>query len=84
MRINVHIEHMVLDGVPVARYQAPRLQRALEAELRRLLAGEPESVVPPAGAAVPVLRAAMTAAGPGDADDWGQRIAGAVRGAMLP
>lgn len=37
MNINVHIERLVLDGLPVARHQAPLVQTAVEAELARLL-----------------------------------------------
>ena len=37
MNINVHIERLVLDGLPVVRHQAPFVQAAVEAELARLL-----------------------------------------------
>jgi hypothetical protein len=37
MSINVHIERLVLDGLPIARHQAPLIQMAVEAELARLL-----------------------------------------------
>jgi hypothetical protein len=82
MRINVRIERVVLDGVPVARHQAPALHHAMEAGLRRLLAVAPRSHLPSSGAAVPVLRSPMLAAAAGDADGWGERIAGAVRAAV--
>lgn len=39
MKINVHIERLVLEGLPLSRAQAPLVQRAVEAELARLLAG---------------------------------------------
>lgn len=84
MRINVHIERVVLDGVPVGRYQAPALRHALEAKLRLLLAGVPERTVSSSGISVPVLRTPMPAAGSGDAAGWGEGIAAAVGGAMLP
>jgi hypothetical protein len=38
MNIRVHIERLVLDGVPLAHSQRPLLQAAVEAELARLLA----------------------------------------------
>jgi hypothetical protein len=40
MSINVHIERLVLDGLPVARHQAPLVQAAVEAELARLILAE--------------------------------------------
>jgi hypothetical protein len=38
MNIVVHIERLVLDGVPVAQSERAKLRAALEAELTRLLA----------------------------------------------
>ena len=38
MNINVHIERLVLDGMPLASSQGPLVQAAVEAELTRLLA----------------------------------------------
>ncbi|MUL34942.1 hypothetical protein [Gloeocapsopsis dulcis] len=38
MNINVHIERLILDGVPIAPSQRPLLQAAVEAELGQLLA----------------------------------------------
>jgi len=75
MIINVQIERVVLDGVPVASHQVPLLRRNLAAELRRLLAGGP---VAPPGGAVPVLRTPMPAPGTADAAGWGKGIAGAI------
>jgi hypothetical protein len=37
MNINLHIERLVLDGLPVGRLQASQVQAAVEAELTRLL-----------------------------------------------
>jgi hypothetical protein len=39
MKIRVHIERLVLEGLPLQRAQGPLVQRAVEAELARLLAG---------------------------------------------
>ena len=39
MKINVHIERLVLEGLPLNRAQGPLVQRAVEAELARLFAG---------------------------------------------
>lgn len=40
MKINLHIERLVLDGLPIAHHQAPLVQAALEKELARLFAAE--------------------------------------------
>ena len=37
MKINIHIERLVLDGLPVTHAQGPLLQQAVEAELGQLL-----------------------------------------------
>ncbi|MDQ3803240.1 MAG: hypothetical protein M3416_05235 [Acidobacteriota bacterium] len=37
MNINLHIERLVLEGLPVARHEAPHVRAAVEAELSRLL-----------------------------------------------
>ena len=42
MKINVHIERLILDGLPIARQQGPVIQEALETELKRLLVAEGE------------------------------------------
>jgi hypothetical protein len=39
MKISVHIEKLVLDGVPLRGAERPLLQAAVERELTRLLAG---------------------------------------------
>jgi hypothetical protein len=38
MKINVHIERLVLEGLPLSRAHGPLVRRAVEAELARLLA----------------------------------------------
>jgi len=39
MNIDLHIERLILDGLPVESHQGPLIQSAVEAELARLLAG---------------------------------------------
>ena len=39
MNINLHIERLVLEGLPLTRAQGPMVQRAVEMELARLFAG---------------------------------------------
>ena len=77
MRVNVHVERLVLDGLPVGSGEVPALQQALEMELAVLFTGDAETPLPPGGA-VPRLRAEMAAAAPGDPHGWGRGVAGAV------
>jgi hypothetical protein len=37
MKINLHIERLVLEGLPLERAHGPQLQDAVQQELRRLL-----------------------------------------------
>ena len=37
MNINLHIDRLVLDGLPIDHYQGPLIKAAVEAELTRLL-----------------------------------------------
>lgn len=39
MNINLHIERLVLDGLPLEQREGPHLQAAVEQELTRLLVG---------------------------------------------
>lgn len=38
MIVNLHIERLVLDGMPIGSHEAPLVQAAVEVELARLLA----------------------------------------------
>lgn len=63
MNIELHIERLVLDGLPLERSQAAHVQAAVEAELARLLAqdrvaGDALAQAWPAGGAVPSVPAA--------------------------
>ncbi len=40
MNINLHIERLVLDGLPITRSQGPLVQAAVEEELARLIAAD--------------------------------------------
>jgi hypothetical protein len=55
MNINLHIERLVLDGLPVERNQGPHVQAAVEAELTRLLAQNGMGTDLQIGGAVPQL-----------------------------
>ncbi|HEY8204608.1 MAG TPA: hypothetical protein VIF81_07775 [Pyrinomonadaceae bacterium] len=56
MKINLHIERLVISGLPIARQQGPLIQRAVELELARLLSGS-NSLDNSGGGATPVVRA---------------------------
>ena len=56
MKINLHIERLVLDGLPVDSTKGGRVRAAVEKELARLLAAGGLSQHLGAGAAVPRLR----------------------------
>jgi hypothetical protein len=79
MNVRVHIEHLVLDGVPVDRHAAGDLHAAVVAELGRLLAAGP---LPPgllAGGVVPEVRVPGTVTGaPGATAAWGAGIGRAL------
>ena len=57
MNINLHIERLVLDGLPVETGQAALVKQAVEAELTRLLQVEGFSGPLKSGGALPSLRA---------------------------
>lgn len=55
--IRLYIERVILDGLPVERMQAPQVQRAVEAGLRRLLVENGLATDLQAGGAGPSVRA---------------------------
>jgi hypothetical protein len=57
VRISVHIERLVLEGLPVTTLQGPQVRGALEKELARLLAANGLSAELLGGIAVPRVRA---------------------------
>jgi len=56
MRINLHIERLVLDGLPIERTQGSKIRAAVEQELTRLLASGGLSSQLRTGGAIPLLR----------------------------
>ncbi len=56
MNINLHIERLILDGLPMTRSQGVLVQAAVEAELGHLLTTEGLSPGLRAGGAIPSLR----------------------------
>ena len=57
MKIHVHIERLILDGLPLEKGQGPEIQAAVERELTRLLTAGGLGGQWQSGAAVPRIRA---------------------------
>lgn len=69
MRIALHIERLVLDGLPATGADGASLRAAVEAELARLLATDGMRRDLAAGGAVARLPAPQISIGPGDRPD---------------
>ena len=57
MNINLHIERLVLDGLPIDHHQGPLIRAAVEVELGRLLTANGLANSLMAGGAVPSVPA---------------------------
>lgn len=57
MSINLHIERLVLDGLPVTRHQGGQIKAAIEVELAQLLVTHGFASQLNSGYAVPALKA---------------------------
>lgn len=83
MNIHLHIERLVLDGVPVPPDQSPHLQAAIESELSRLLSAGAIAAEFQVGASLNLIRAGhiqlSSDSGPAEV---GRQIAGAVHGGI--
>jgi hypothetical protein len=83
MKISVHIERLVLDGLPVTNLQGPQVRDAVERELVQLLAAGGLSHELRAGGAVPSVRAGGIGLAPKNQPvRLGQQIARAVYGGI--
>ena len=83
MRINVHIERLVLDGLPLRTSQGSLVQASIERELARLLTGsgvDPELLAGGAVSRLPAASIQFTKDVP--PARLGQQIAGAVHGTI--
>lgn len=80
MSVTLHIERLVIDGLPLGTHEGPLLQAAVEAEVRRLIAAEGATAF---GAArrVPLVRTEPIAPQPG-ADRLGTQIGQAIVGGI--
>ncbi|CAG0930528.1 hypothetical protein TFLX_01804 [Thermoflexales bacterium] len=77
--IHLHIERLILDGLPLERSQGPQVQAAVEAELSRLLTTSGIGAQFQAGGAVPSVRApALQLADNSSSTQLGQQIAQSV------
>lgn len=72
--VHLHIERLVLDGLPLAAAEVPRFRAALEQELGRLLAA---ASTPgwPGGAVARLDAGAVHLAAGGSARTWGRQVA---------
>jgi hypothetical protein len=81
MKINVHIDRIVLDGLPVDRHSSPLIQEAVQAELTRLFADNGASQSLLSGGVVPSLRTAPIQITPqSNPNALGHLIANAIHG----
>lgn len=83
MNISVHIERLILDGLPIAQRDRARLQAAIEEELYRLLAAGSLAIDLRAAAMLPRLTGGpLELNGNEDPRLLGKRIAQAVYGGI--
>lgn len=80
--IKVHIEHLVLEGLPVERRHGPQVQAAVEAELSRLMSEGGLSPELASGGAVPSVRADVIKSVGKSPAQIGRQIARSVYGGM--
>jgi len=83
MKINVYIERIVLDGLPVDRNSAPLIQEAVQAELSRLFAdsGASQSLLS-GGSAPSLLTDPIHIMSQTPREAIGHRVANAVHGVL--
>jgi hypothetical protein len=83
MNINVSIERLILDRLPLTHSQRPLVQAAIEAELARLLAAGGLATTLQAGGALPSIPGgSIQLASDGNPNMLGQQIAHAVYGVI--
>jgi hypothetical protein len=85
MNINLHIDHLVLDGLPLEEGQGGAIQAAVEAELARLLAsGDLASALRMGGARASVAGGDIQLTGNHSPAALGRQIGRAVYGGINP
>ena len=81
--IHLHIERLILDGLPIEHGQGPLVRAAVEAELARLLAEDGLASQLQSGGALPGLKASAIQLTPGGSPaQLGQQIAQSVYGGL--
>ncbi len=80
--IKVHIERLVLEGLPITRSQGPQVQAAVEAELSRLMSEGGLAPELASGGAVPSVRANSINSIGRSPTQIGRQIAKAVYGGV--
>jgi len=83
MNINIHIERLILDGLPITHSQRPQVQASVEAELARLLAADGLASGLQTGGMLPHLPGGnIQLTGDNNPSALGQQIAQAVYGGI--
>ncbi len=83
MNIQLHIERLILEDLPISRAQGPQVQAAVEAELARLLTQNGIAPTLASGGALRSVSAeAIEIAPKSEAATLGYQIAGAVHGGL--
>jgi hypothetical protein len=81
--IHIHIERLILDGLPIWHTQRPLVQAAVESELAKLLSTDGLAQSLMAGGTMPhVSGGSIQLTGDGDPGLLGQQIAQAVYGGI--
>ncbi len=81
--IHLHIDHLILEGLPIDRAQGPAIQAAVEAELSRLLTEQGFGGELQQGGAVPSVHAnGIQLSSTTNASNLGQQIAQSVYSGM--
>jgi hypothetical protein len=83
MKINLHIERLVLDGLPFESGDRAKLQAAIQTELARLLADQPHLAAWGSGGAASSLRSNDIRFSPQNSPaQLGGQIAGSIFGGL--
>jgi hypothetical protein len=80
--VNLHIERLVLEGLPVGVHEGPLVQAAIEAELGRLFADGAFTRAGLQGETVPLVRAEPMALAEGGSEALGTQIGQAIYGGI--
>lgn len=79
MKIRIHVDRLILEGLPVTSHQGPLVQAAMEAELTRLFTDSDFTAGLQSSVAVPNLQAnAIQLSATNTPTQMGNQIAGSV------